>query len=60
MTWVKPIMSEQMFSEMYVTVLDTGQETKKLGGRSSLHKKSFQCVLVGISHCVAPNLYNIK
>lgn len=34
-------MSEQMFSEIKIAVLDTEQETQKLGDRRSLHSSLF-------------------
>jgi len=43
MPWVKPLMSEQMFAEMDVSVLDTEQGTHKFGARGSPHRAFSMC-----------------
>ena len=43
MPWVKPLMSEQMFAEMDVSVLDTEQGTHKFGARGSPHRAFSKC-----------------
>lgn len=43
-------MSEQMFAEMDVSVLDTEQGTHKFGARGSPHR-AFQCALVSVDYC---------